>query len=265
MAVSTPGSQQEQADAAGGGRGGARRGLGAAFRRMWAAQGISNAGDGVYLTALPLLAASLTRDPLPVSAVMFAQWLPWLLFGLVTGALLDRWDRVRVMWTVDACRFAVVGALAAAVLLGWASIPLLMAVGFLLGTGQTLVDTAAHTLVPALVSRDPRRLERANSRLLGTQVVADQLAGPPLGGALFSVAAWSPFLVDAVSFGLSSALMARLPGRERGRAHIGGPRTTIRADIAEGLRFLLRHRLLRAMAGLVMAVVIASAASDAIL
>ena len=75
----------------------------------------------VYLTALPLVAATLTRDPLPVSAVMFAEWLPWLLLGLLARALLDRWERRRVMWMVDAARLVVVGSFAAAVLAGWAA------------------------------------------------------------------------------------------------------------------------------------------------
>ncbi len=142
--------------------------LGPDFVKLWLAQGVSNLGDGVYVTALPLLAATLTRDPLPVSAVLFAEWLPWLLFGLVAGALLDRWERRRVMWMVDAARLAVVGGFATMVLVGWASIPLLMATGFLLGSGQTLVDTAAQALIPALVSRDPHRLALANGRLAGT-------------------------------------------------------------------------------------------------
>ncbi|MFL5880212.1 MAG: MFS transporter, partial [Actinomycetota bacterium] len=154
------------------------------FSRLWAASGVSNLGDGVYGTALPLLAATLTRDPLLVSLVSFAEWLPWLLFGLLSGALLDRWDRRRVMWVVDAGRFAVVGGLAVAVLLDQASIALLAAVGFLLGTGQTLVDTGAQSILPALVSRDAQRLEWANGRLVGTQVVTQELAGPPAGGFL---------------------------------------------------------------------------------
>ena len=128
---------------------------GRGFAKLWAAQGVSNVGDGVYGTALPLLAATLTRDPLLVSVVSFAEWLPWLLFGLLSGALLDRWDRRRVMWTVDAGRFVVVGGLAVAVLLDQAGIALLAAVGFLLGTGQTLVDTGAKSILPALISRDP--------------------------------------------------------------------------------------------------------------
>jgi MFS family permease len=89
---------------------------GTGFAKLWAAQGISVLGDGVYGTAPPLLAATLTREPLLVSLVSFAEWLPWLLFGLLSGALLDRWNRRRVMWTVDAARFAIVAGLAVAVL-----------------------------------------------------------------------------------------------------------------------------------------------------
>jgi MFS family permease len=227
-----------------------------------------NLGDGVYLTALPLLAATLTRDPLPVSAVTFAEWLPWLLFGLLAGALLDRWERRRVMWTVDAARLLVVGGFAVAVVAGWASIPLLMATGFLLGTGQTLVDTASQALIPSLVSRDPRRLERANGRLAGTRIVAEELAGPPAGGLLFSLSAWIPFAVDAVSFAASSALVAAIAGRGSGGAgaspSIGG-RTGLRAEIAEGLRWLFAHRLLRALALLVAGVNLVAAAQVAVM
>jgi MFS family permease len=243
--------------------------LGRDFARLWLAQGVSNLGDGVYVTALPLLAATLTRDPLPVSAVVFAEWLPWPLFGLLAGALLDRWELRRVMWTVDAARLVVVGGFAAAVLLGWAGIPLLMATGFLLGTGQTLVDTGSQALIPGLVSRDPGRLERANGRLAGTRMVAEELAGPPAGGFLFSVSGWIPFAVDAISFGVSSALVAAIPGRRGARSDGGvamgaGRRSGLRVEIAEGLRWLLAHRVLRAMAVLVAGVNLVTAAQGAI-
>lgn len=238
------------------------------FARLWAASAVSNVGDGVYGTALPLLAATLTRDPLLVSVVSFAEWLPWLLFGLLSGALLDRWDRRRVMWTVDAARFAVVGGLAVAVLLDRAGIALLATVGFLLGTGQTLVDTGAHSILPALVSRDPQRLERANGRLVGTQVVAQELAGPPAGGFLFSVATWIPFAVDAVSFAAGSALVAGIRGRfGPAAAELGdtGRRTTLLAEIAEGLRWLAGHRVLRATAGMVAVVNLLASGGSAVM
>ncbi len=241
---------------------------GSGFARLWGASAVSNVGDGVYATALPLLAATLTRDPLLVSVVSFAEWLPWLLFGLLAGALLDRWDRRRVMWMVDAARFAVVGGLAVAVLLDQASIGLLAAVGFLLGTGQTLVDTGAHSILPALVSRDAQRLEWANGRLVGTQVVTQELAGPPAGGFLFSVAAWVPFAVDAASFAAGSALVASIRGHfgpAPDQLGPGGRRSTLRSEIAEGLRWLAAHRVLRATAAMVAVVNLLASAGGAIM
>jgi MFS family permease len=133
----------------------------------------------MYLAALPLLAATLTRDPLAVSVVTVAGWLPWPLFALPAGALVDRLDRRRVMWIVDATRALVVGALAAAVLAGWASIPLLAGAGFLVGAGQPLFENAAQAMVVAVAGRDPGRLARANGQLVATLTVGQQLAGPP--------------------------------------------------------------------------------------
>src|SRR6266498_4796019 len=220
----------------------ARPNLGPGYHKLWLAAAISTLGDGVCLTALPLLAATLSRDPLRVSLVAFASWLPWLLFGLLSGALVDRWDRRRMMWTVDACRFVVVGALGVAVLAGWASIPLLVAIGFLLGSGQTLFDNAAQSLIPTLVSRDTQRLERANSQLYGAQTVGQNFAGPPAGGALFALAASVPFLADAVSFAASSTLIATIRGSFAPQRPVG--------TAAEEPRASLRPTSPRACAGL---------------
>jgi MFS family permease len=228
---------------------------------------VSTLGDGMYLAALPLLAATLTRDPLAVSVVTVAGWLPWLLFALPAGALVDRLDRRRVMWSVDAGRALVVGALTVAVLAGWASIPLLAVAGFLVGAGQTLVENAAQAMVVAVVGRDPGRLERANGRLVASLTVGQQLAGPPLGSAAFAVAAWLPFLADAVSFAAGAGLVATIGGRfaPDGGAAAGAAGRGMAAQIAEGLRFLFGHRLLRAAVLLVSASNLAVMAGEAIL
>jgi MFS family permease len=222
------------------------RGLGPDFAKLWTANAVSNLGDGVTLVAGPLLAATLTRDPRLVAGLVVAQRLPWLLFSLVSGALVDRLDRRRVMVAVDAGRCLAVGLLGLAVLLDAASLPVLYVVFFVLGTAETLFDNAAISILPAVVPKE--QLPRANSRLLGAQMVANELVAPPLGGLLFATAAAVPFLLDAGSFAAAAALVAAMPGRFRAERAEGVPPTTLRGEIAEGVRWLARHRLLRVLA-----------------
>ena len=134
-------------------------GLGPEYRKLWAASAVSNLGDGITLVAGPLLAASLTRDPALVAGLTFAQRLPWLLFSLLSGALVDRLDRRHLMAAVDLFRTVVVKVLGAAVVLGWASLPLLYVAFFLLGTAETLFANASIAIMPAVVPKE--RLERA--------------------------------------------------------------------------------------------------------
>jgi hypothetical protein len=221
-------------------------GLGAEYRKLWAASAVSNLGDGITLVAGPLLAASLTRDPALVAGLTVAQRLPWLLFSLLSGALVDRFDRRRLMAAVDLFRTVVVGVLGVAVVSGWASLPLTYVAFFLLGTAETRFANASIAIMPAVVPKE--RLERANGRLFAAELSANQFAGPPVGGALFAVAAALPFLVDAGTFAASAALLLALRGRFRVAPAEGPAGTTIAAEIAEGLAWLLRHRLLLVLA-----------------
>jgi MFS family permease len=237
-------------------------GLGAEYRKLWAASAISNLGDGVTLVAGPLLAATLTRDPVLVAGVAFSQRVPWLLFPLISGALVDRLDRRRVMGYVDAARTALIGALGITLLLGWVSLPLMYAIFFLMGTLETLFDNASQAIIPAVVSRD--RLERANSRLYAAEIISNQLAGPPLGGFLFSVAVAVPFLLDAGTFAAAAVLILALRGKFRPERPEGAPPTTLLAEIGEGLRWLWNHRLIRTLAIMLGVFNMTFAATDAI-
>ena len=220
--------------------------LGPEYGKLWTASTLSNLGDGVTLVAGPLLIASLTRDPVLVAGIAFAQRLPWLLFSLISGALVDRLDRRRVMWSVDTFRTVLLGFLGLAVLLNFLSIPLLYAVFFLMGTAETLFDTASVSILPAVVPRE--KLERANGRLFGAEIVSNQFAGPPLGGFLFAIAASVPFFLDAGSFAAASALVLFMRGKFKAERPEGTPPTTLRAEILEGLRWLWGNRLLRTLA-----------------
>jgi len=218
--------------------------LGPRFHQVWAAITISSLGDGMRFVALPLLAAQLTGDPRQIAAVSLAEQVPWLLLGLLSGALADRFDRRRILWTVDTARTVVVGLLALAVATGAVSIPLLAAAGFLLGCGQTLYNGGWSGMVPALV--EPAARTRANARLQAGSLITDTLLGTPLGAVLFGIAAVLPFLVDSASFAAAATLVFLLRGDFRPRAQATPTSLAgLRRDTGEGVRWLWRHRLLR--------------------
>ncbi len=199
---------------------------------------------------MPLLAASLTRDPRLIAGLAFAAGLPWLLFALVAGAIVDRTDRRRLMVRANVARGLLVGVIAVTAATGTARMWSLYLVAFALGVAETLFDNAAQSMLPSIVH--PSLLERANGRQYAAEVVANSFVGPPIGGLLFAAALSLPFWADAASFFLSAALIASLVGSFRptatGDQARAGPRPSIRADIAEGLRWLRRHRVLRTLA-----------------
>jgi MFS family permease len=236
-----------------------------AFGKLWTASTVSNLGDGVWLVAAPLLAATLTQDPARIAGLAVAQRAPWLLFGLLGGALADRFDRRRTMIAVALVRGLLVATLAVALLLGRTTLVQLYAVFFLIAIGETLFDTAAVAIIPSLVPRD--QLARANARMAGVWTVTNQFVGPPLGGALFALAAPAPFLVGAIGLAGSTLIVAAIhgsfaPARDDAAAT---SRTSLRVEIAEGVRWLWGDRLLRTLAIVLAALNVAVAAQAAIM
>jgi MFS family permease len=214
------------------------------FGRLWSAAVLSSFGDALRTAALPLLAATLTDEPLPIAAVTACGYLPWIVFGLLGGAVADRVDQRRAMWTVDALRGVLVACFAVAVALGHASIGLLIALAFALTTLQTLFDNASTALLPALVDDDA--LGSANARLMTGQKIAGGLLGAPVVPLLLVVGAPVPFVADAATFLVAAALVASL--RTAGPARKPRPAgSTLRREIAEGLHTLGRDRALRGL------------------
>ncbi|MGW2478099.1 MFS transporter [Streptomyces sp. NPDC001665] len=215
------------------------------FGRLWTAQTVSSLGDGITHAALPLIAFTLTRDPLALAVVTAAGTLPWLLFGVLGGALVDRWDRRRTMWVADTARAVLLAIPAVAAGLGLLSIPLLAAVAFLLGLGGLFFDTAATAYLPDLLSRDPAQLERANSRLRGTQTAMSGFAGPPAGSALLALGRAVPLVADAVSFALSALLVRTLPAMPR---PVPEARESLLKQARAGASYVFRNPLLLGLA-----------------
>jgi MFS family permease len=215
---------------------------GRAFTHLWLASAVSNLGDGALLAAGPLLLTTLTTDPTAVAAAALAQQLPWLLFALSSGALADRWPRRTLVVSANTARAAVITALTVTIAAGTPTLWLLYLVAFLLGAVETLADAAYGALVADTVPAD--LLGRANARLHLTFSVNNQLIGPPVGALLFAVATAAPFGLHAAACALAALVVLRVPARP----HRTRPRTTIRADIGAGLRFLWHHPGLRTLA-----------------
>lgn len=212
------------------------------FNKLWSAAAISNLGDGVMGVAFPLLVASITRDPLLVAGATVANRIPWFVFALVSGALVDRMDRRRVMVVTDLFRAVLVAVLGVLVLAGDVGLPLIYVIAFGLGTAETFFDTSAEAILPSLVGEDG--LEGANGKLQATEWAANSFVGPPLGAALFGIAAGWPFIFDGVTFLAAALLVAAIGGTRR---PVRTSDTGIAQEIGEGLRWLWGHVVLRTL------------------
>lgn len=205
---------------------------------------MTNTADGIFQTAIPLVTLGITRDPTAFATVTLAMRLPWLLFALPAGALADRLDRRRTMVLINLGRALVIGTLALLVAGGSQALWLLCVVAFTLGTAETMHDTAAQSVVPNLVGTT--ELPRANSRLYSVELIMNRFVGPPLGGLLVAATAVGALSATAAAYAL--AVLALLMIRGKYRPVRTGPPTRLRRDIAEGVRFLYRHRPLRTLA-----------------
>lgn len=220
----------------------------APFLRLWGGTAASNLADGVLLAAAPLLAAALTRDPTLVAGTLVAQKLPWFLFSLLSGVVVDRVPHRVLLFLANGLRALALLGLCVGLWAGVESLALLYLTLFLLGTAETVVDTAALAILPTVLAKD--RLEDGNGRIYSTQAVLNELVGPPLGSALFALAAVASFVAGGAGFALAALLFLGLP-----RAADATPRITepfsgrqLLTEIGEGLRWFLGDRMIRTAA-----------------
>lgn len=231
------------------------------FWRLWGAAAASNVGDGIRLTALPLLIAAITRDPVVVSGVTVATFTPWLLLSLPGGAIVDRVNRRKLIIIMQLVRGAAVAVLGAAIVMGLESVALIYATAFIIGVGEVFVDSATQAAIPMLV--EEVELENANSKLLAVEFITNDALGGPLGAWLFAALAALPFFVDGATFMLAAALISRIAAPLQDACD--SPRMTMLASIKEGIVFVRRDTLLKGLAMAVAGANLAIGASTSIL
>ena len=195
------------------------------------------------ISAGPLLVASQTQDPFLVSMALLSEYLPVLLFGVLGGAAADRFDRRRMVVVVNVVRALVLGGLVVVIVTGTVNIAVVLVVLFILGTSETFADSASSTLVPGLVARGD--LGIANARMQGAFLLTNQLLTPPIGAFLFAVGMALPFATNAACFALGAVLISRVVTGPRSRT---GKRSGLRAEMVEGIRWLVAHPPMRTLA-----------------
>ena len=245
-------------------------GLGSPYWRLWISTVSSNLGDGIGFIAYPWLASAATREPLLIALVGVMGGLPWLLFSLPSGAIIDRVDRKKLVVGMDFAR-GVITALAAVFLLffgkalptpaqleggldvqtNWPVYLMFLVTSLLMGTAQVFRDNAATSLMPAIVRKD--QLEKANGRMWSAEMIAGNLAGPPLGSLLIGISILLPIIADSATFFFAAGLIFTIPGMFRpvrdgqtDRRDTGQPSWV--TDVKEGVRWLRNHTLLWPMA-----------------
>jgi MFS family permease len=201
-------------------------------------------GDGIALAAGPLLVASQTRDPLLVSMALLSQMLPNLLFGVFAGAIADRLDRRRIVVVVNVARGLVLAVLAGSIASETVNIAVVLMALFVLGTAETFADVATSSILPRLVRRED--LGVANARTNGAFLLTNQLLAPPIGAFLFTVGMALPFATNAACFALGAVLVSRVVMNAPTEAP--AERGSIRADMVEGIRWLIAHPPMRTLA-----------------
>jgi len=242
--------------------------LGRDFGRLWTAAAFSNLADGLGRTAVPLAATTLTRDPLMISVIGALAFVPWLVFGLPAGMIVDRLDRRVIMAVANALRGAVAVWLAVLAVSGTLSLWALFVGTLVFGLGETLFDNATNAVIPGVVRRD--QLDRANGWMQAAQITIDSFIATPIAGVLFALALAVPLWAGSAAYlipivlALMLPLSAARPLRDRPEAAeqtdggdvtagmlaeaLTGPAGDLpRISTREAMRYLWRHRYLRTM------------------
>lgn len=242
--------------------------LGPAFNRLWSASLASNLADGLFKTSALLLAATLTKDPVVISILAAVVMLPWLLFAIPIGGLVDRIDRRLLLATANAIRFAMAAFLAVTVALDFVTIPILYFVAFVIGAAEVLYDTTSQSMIPQILK--DKHLERGNARLEIGAVTVGEFIGTPISGLLFTAAIALPFALGSAGILVAAVLVVMIPGNFRkaiatDENTVPTEPTTFWEDVRFGIRYLYENKTLLKLVMLTASVGMFSAATSSTL
>ena len=218
--------------------------LGKDFSRIWSASLITNLVDGVLRLSAPLLAVSLTQDPVLIGLMTALGLLPWLFFAIPIGAYVDRVDRRKALVWGNALRSAIAVFVAFSIAQEFINIWILLGCVFLFGICEVLVDTTSQSVLPQIL--DKSNFERGNSRLQISEVIVAQFAGSPLSGFLYAISIALPFYFSTAGFVAAALLLALFPFQkdvnpvhedDQGKERLG-----IKGDIKFALNYLYQDK-----------------------
>ena len=214
------------------------------FMLLWSGQAVSSLGTAITQTAYPLLVWDLSHSAALVGLVGAMGTVPYICLSLIVGALIDRWNRKRVMVLCDVGRALNLGSVLVAMLLGHLTVAQICANTLIEGTCYVFFNLAEVSCLPQVVSKEQLPLATSqNEATMGTTV----LVGPALGGALYALSQFVPFLADATSYVVSVLTLSfiRVPFQEERR--VDQPRKLL-AEICDGLSWLWHQPLIRYIA-----------------
>ncbi len=221
--------------------------LGPAFNRLFSASVISNLSDGLLAVAAPLLAISLTKDPILISMLSAFVMLPWLLFAIPIGLIVDRSNKRLLITFTNSIRFITAGLVALAISTDTITIYWLLLATFLIGTCEVATDTAAQSLIPVILEK--KNFEKANSRMNIAETVIQNFIGAPLSGFLYATAIVLPFILNSLGFLIAAFFVFMIPAHLISQGSSAEtPVTEKKSFISEikfGLNYLWNDRPLR--------------------
>ena len=220
--------------------------MGPAFNRMWASSIVSNLSDGILIAAAPLLAITLTDSTILISAIGAMVMLPWLLFAIPIGVLVDRVDRRFILAGANATRSAVVGVLALLIATDHVTIYWLLLASFVIGVCEVAADTTAQSLIPQIL--DEKNFEKGNSRLQISETVVQGFVGAPLSGFIYAIAISLPFFINSLGLAVAALLALSIPIKylqDVRTDDVDKEKRKFVADMKFGIRYLFNEKALR--------------------